>query len=57
MVNSDRDRLMGTVEVDEAFYGGVKTGKRGRGAAGKVLIFVAVEDHDGKPGRVRLIQI
>ena len=49
--------MRGTVEVDEAFYGGVKTGKRGRGAAGKELIFVAVEDSDGKPGRVRLIHI
>jgi transposase-like protein len=57
MVNPDRDRLSGTVEVDEALYGGVKKGKRGRGADGKELVLVAVEDVDGKPGRIRLIHI
>ncbi len=57
MVRPDRDRLKGTVEVDEALYGGVKKGKRGRGADGKALILVATEDDDGFPGRVRLVQI
>ena len=57
MVRPGRDRLSGTVEVDEAFYGGVKKGKRGRGADGKSLVFVATEDKEGKPGRIRLMQL
>jgi transposase-like protein len=43
MVLPGRNKLTGEVEVDEAFLGGVKSGKRGRGAAGKVLILVATE--------------
>ena len=42
----DRDepyRLRGLVEVDDAFIGGKQPGKRGRGAAGKTPILVAVE--------------
>ena len=57
MVDPDRDRLKGVVEVDEAYYGGEKKGKRGRGAEGKELVFVAVEDNGGKPGRVRLVHV
>ena len=55
MVRAGRERLSGIVEVDEVFLGGVKPGKRGRGAAGKVLILVAVEDK-GKAGfgRIRI---
>lgn len=55
MVRARRERLSGTVEVDEVFLGGVKPGKRGRGAAGKVLVLVAVEDK-GKAGfgRIRI---
>jgi transposase-like protein len=44
MVRPGRDRISGTVEVDEIFVGGVHKGKRGRGAAGKVMVLVAVED-------------
>jgi transposase len=29
----------GDVEVDESYFGGVRKGKRGRGAAGKVVVF------------------
>jgi transposase-like protein len=43
MVRPGRDRLAGTVEVDETYIGGIKPGKRGRGAAGKALVAVAVE--------------
>lgn len=58
MVRPDRDRLGGTVEVDETYVGGEKPGKRGRGALGKVLVAVAVEDK-GKLGigRIRLATI
>lgn len=55
MIRIGRERLSGIVEVDEVFLGGVKPGKRGRGALGKVLILVAVEDK-GKHGigRIRI---
>ena len=29
----------GEIEVDESYFGGVRKGKRGRGAAGKVAVF------------------
>ncbi len=55
MVRTGRERLSGLVEVDEVFLGGVKPGKRGRGALGKVLILVAVEDKGKKGfGRIRI---
>ena len=43
MVVPERDKLSGVVEMDEMFIGGVKSGKRGRGAAGKVLVAGAIE--------------
>lgn len=55
MIRPHRERLSGTVEVDEVFLGGVKPGKRGRGALGKVLVLVAVEDKGKKGfGRIRI---
>ena len=56
MVRPGRDRLSGVVEVDETYVGGAKKpGKRGRGAAGKVLVGIAVEDKgDEGIGRIRL---
>jgi transposase-like protein len=55
MVSIGHEPLSGLVEVDEVFIGGVKPGKRGRGALGKVLALVAVEDK-GKAGfgRIRI---
>ena len=32
-------RLSGEIEADESYFGGVRKGKRGRGAAGKVAVF------------------
>ena len=43
MVVPGRDKLAGHVEMDEAFIGGIRPGKRGRGAAGKVLVVGAIE--------------
>ena len=43
MVNPDRSKLTGRVEVDESYIGGPKEGKRGRGAGGKNLVVGAVE--------------
>ncbi len=55
MVRPGRDRLSGDVEADEPMIGGVKSGKRGRGAEGKVLGAVAVEQTQPKGfGRCRL---
>jgi transposase-like protein len=31
--------LSGEIEADERYFGGVRKGKRGRGAAGKVAVF------------------
>ena len=55
MVSPGRDELSGTVEVDETLIGGEKPGKPGRGALGKVLVGIAVEDKgDMGIGRIRL---
>jgi len=55
MVRPGRDCLSGTVEVDETFIGGEKPGKRGRGATGKILVGIAVEDKEDEGiGRIRL---
>lgn len=55
MVRPGRERLSGTVEIDETFIGGPRSGKSGRGADAKVLVLIAVEDKDGKDiGRIRL---
>jgi transposase-like protein len=57
MVRPGRERLSGIVEVDETFIGGQRPGKRGRGAAGKSLVLIAVEDKDKKIGRIRLCRV
>lgn len=49
-----RDRLSGTVEVDESFLGGPEPGVPGRGALGKVLFVAAVELNAGGFGRAWL---
>lgn len=64
MVRPDRDNLNGTVEVDETYIGGERSGKRGRGAENKTLVAVAVEDKSNDEeenskgiGRIRLMRI
>jgi len=57
MVRPGRDRLTGTVEADEIFIGGPRPGKRGRGAAGKALVLVVVEDKAPAMGRIRLARV
>lgn len=48
-------RLTGRVEMDDAYIGGKRKGKRGRGAAGKTPFVAAVETtDDGKPRRMKL---
>lgn len=57
MVRPGRDRLSGTVEVDETYIGGEKPGKRGRGAAGKALVVIAAQEDDNRIGRIRLWRV
>jgi hypothetical protein len=50
---ADRDsiyRLKNFIEFDDAYTGGKRPGKRGRGAAGKKPILVAVESKGEKSG-------
>jgi len=57
MVRPGRDRLAGTVEVDETYIGGEKPGKRGRGAEGKSLVLVAAQEDGRRVGRIRLRRV
>jgi transposase-like protein len=57
MVNPNRKKLFGVVEVDECYIGGEENdGKRGRGAGNKSLVVIGVELLEGKNqlGRVRM---
>ena len=54
MLRPRRDRIGSRVEVDECFIGGSRSGKRGRGAAGKVLVVGAVAVRGEGSGRLRL---
>lgn len=55
MIRPGRERLKGDVEVDEIYWGGSKSGKRGRGAKGKFLVAIAVEQRTPKGyGRARM---
>ena len=54
----EQRRLLGEVEVDEAYVGGHnKGGKRGRGSESKTPIAAAVEINGGRIGRLRLTVI
>lgn len=57
MVRPGRDRLAGTVEVDETFIGGERPGKRGRGAAGKTLVVIVSQADGTRIGRIRLARV
>jgi transposase len=35
----EHEVFAGSVELDESYFGGVRKGKRGRGAAGRVVVF------------------
>jgi len=54
MVRPGRDRLSGTVEVDEVYVGGKRPGIRGRGAQGKSIVLVAAQEDGAGIGRIRL---
>ena len=57
MVRSGRERLSGIIEADETYVGGPREGKRGRGAFGKQIVFIAAEVRGHKIGRIRLSHI
>jgi transposase-like protein len=57
MVRPGRDKLTGTVQVDETYIGGAKPGNRGRGADGKSLVLVVAQEKGKAVGRIRLVKI
>ena len=54
MVRPGRDRLSGTVEVDETYVGGEEEGVHGRETFKKSLVVVAAEEDGRGIGRIRL---
>jgi transposase-like protein len=58
MVRPGRDRLQGTVEVDESYVGGKEEGAVGRYTEKKAIVAIAVEMHSPKGfGRTRMQQV
>ncbi|MFQ5496085.1 MAG: IS1595 family transposase [Phycisphaerae bacterium] len=57
MVRPGRDRLRGTVEVDETYWGSEEEGVVGRLTHEKALIIVAAEEDGAGIGRIRLRRI
>ena len=57
MIRPGRDRLNGTVEVDETYWGSEEHGVIGRQKGHKALIAVAVEITGKKIGRIRMKRI
>lgn len=56
MVRPERDRIAGTVEVDETYVGGLDTGRRGgrQRDGGKATVVGAVEIRGPGSGRIRM---
>jgi len=59
MVRPERDRLSGTVELDETYVGGVEEGRRGgrQRDSKKVIVAGAVEVRGHGSGRIRLMVV
>jgi transposase-like protein len=52
MVNPNREKLSGDVEIDETYIGGLESGgSRGRGTENKILVVIAVELVTKTPGK------
>ena len=49
--------LGGTVEMDDAYLGGERAGKRGRGSRNKIPFIAAVETQDGNPMKIHLRRV
>ena len=54
MVRPGRDRLSGSVEVDETYLGGPEEGVRGRQTERKSLIVIAAQEDGRGVGRIRM---
>lgn len=50
-------KLGGNIEMDEAFFGGKREGKRGRGSENKVSVAVALQVDDGQYPRFLKMQV
>lgn len=57
MVRPGRERLRGSVEIDETYVGGLEEGVRGRQTETKALVVVAAEEDGGGIGRIRMRQV
>jgi len=57
MVRPGRDRLSGTIEVDETYIGGPEAGARGRQTETKALVVIAAEEDGAGIGRIRMRRI
>lgn len=57
MVRPMRDRIPGIIEVDETYIGGKKAGKRGRGAAGKILVIIGAQIDGNRIGQIRVKRV
>jgi transposase-like protein len=57
MVRPGRDRLTGTVEVDETYVGGPEEGVHGRGTEDKAIVVVAAEIRGRGTDRIRLKRV
>jgi len=58
MVRPERERLRGTVEVDECYVGGSEAGAHGRQTEKKAIVAIAVELHEPRGfGRARLRRV
>jgi transposase-like protein len=56
--NNDNEKLLCRIEVDDAYLGGKRSGKRGRGAEGKTPFIAAVEtDRLQHPQRIKLNKV
>ncbi len=54
MEREETQPLSGDIELDDAYWGGKKKGKRGRGSKNKTPFVAAVDKKDGKPHRIKL---
>lgn len=54
MVRPGREQLIGRVEVDETYVGGVGKKTRGRGAERKSIVAIGAEIRGRGPGRIRM---
>ena len=54
MVRVGRDRLTGSVEVDETYVGGLEEGVRGRQTETKALVVIAAQEDGAGIGRIRM---